>query len=50
MRLTLLPRMETPQDMRHAIRPGDLVASIDLRDAYFYVPIHAADRKFLRFG
>jgi hypothetical protein len=43
-------RMETPQDVRHAIRHGDWAGSIDLRDAYFHVPIHAADRKFLRFG
>jgi hypothetical protein len=32
------------------IRPGDWAASIDLRDAYFHVPIHPADRKFIRFG
>jgi hypothetical protein len=50
MRLTSLPRMETPQDVRHAIRPGDWAPSIDLRDAYFHVPIHAAGRKFFRFG
>jgi hypothetical protein len=43
-------RMETPQDVRHAIRTGDWAASIDLRDAYFHIPIHAGDRKFLRFG
>jgi hypothetical protein len=36
--------------MRYAILPGDWAASIDLRDAYFHVPIHAADRKYLRFG
>jgi hypothetical protein len=43
-------RMETPQDVRHAIRAGDWAASIDLRDAYFHVPIHTEDRIFLRFG
>jgi hypothetical protein len=43
-------RMDTPQDVRFAIRPGDWAASIDLRDAYFHVPIHPEDRKFLRFG
>jgi hypothetical protein len=43
-------RMETPQDVCHAIRPGDWAASINLRDAYFHIPIHAADRKFLCFG
>jgi hypothetical protein len=43
-------RMETPQDVCHTICPGDWVASIDLRDAYFHIPIHAVDRKYLRFG
>jgi hypothetical protein len=43
-------RMESPQDVRHAIRPGDWAASIDLKDAYFHVPINAADRKYLLFG
>jgi hypothetical protein len=47
---TLYFRMETPQDVRHTFRPGDWAASIDLRDAYFHIPIHAADRKFLHFG
>jgi hypothetical protein len=43
-------RMETPQDVRYTIRPGDWAASIDLRDAYFHVLIHPADRKYLCFG
>jgi hypothetical protein len=43
-------RMESPQDVRHASRPGDWAASIDLKDAYFHVPINAAARKYLRFG
>jgi hypothetical protein len=43
-------RLETPQDVRHAIRAGDWAASIDLRDANFHIPIHMEDRKFLRFG
>jgi hypothetical protein len=42
--------METPQDVRHAIRAGDWAASINLRDAYFHIPIHMEGRKFLRFG
>jgi hypothetical protein len=42
--------METPQDVCHPIRAGDWAASIDLRDAYFHISIHAEDRKFLRFG
>jgi hypothetical protein len=43
-------RMESPQDVRHAILPGDWAASIDLKDAYFHFPINAAARKYLRFG
>jgi hypothetical protein len=43
-------RMESPQDVRQAIRPGDWAASIDLKDAYFHVPIAMAARKYLRFG
>jgi hypothetical protein len=43
-------RMESPQDVRQAIRPGDWAASIDLKDAYFHVPITMESRKYLRFG
>jgi hypothetical protein len=43
-------RMETPQDVCHAIRAGDWAVSIDLRDAYFHIPIYPEDRKYLRFG
>jgi hypothetical protein len=42
-------RMETPQSVRAAIRPGDWATSIDLTDAYFHVLIHRVHRKFLRF-
>jgi hypothetical protein len=42
--------MESPQDVRQAIRPGDWAAYIDLKDAYFHVPIAMAARKYLRFG
>ena len=43
-------RMETPQDVRQTIRPGDWAASIDLKDAYFHVPIAKDARKYLQFG
>jgi hypothetical protein len=33
-------RMGTGEDVRHALSPGDWAASIDLRDAYFHVPLH----------
>ena len=42
-------RMETPRSVRDAIRPGDWATSLDLKDAYFHVPIHRSSRKFLRF-
>ncbi|KYQ60121.1 Gag-Pro-Pol polyprotein, partial [Trachymyrmex zeteki] len=40
------------EDWKTVIRilsPGDFLASIDLEDAYFFIPIHEDDRKFLRF-
>jgi len=40
------------EDWKIAIRllsPDDFLASIDLENAYFLVPIHQDDRKFLRF-
>jgi hypothetical protein len=43
-------RMVSPQDVCQAIRPGDWAASIDLKEAYFHVPIAMAARKYLRFG
>ena len=42
-------RMETNTSVRESIRPGDWGASIDLTDAYFHIPIHPRDRKWLRF-
>lgn len=32
------------------VRPGDWFASVDLKDAYFHIPIYAPQRKFLRFA
>ena len=43
-------KQDTLEDVRHALRPGDWAASIDLKDAYFHVPIARHSRKFLRFG
>jgi hypothetical protein len=43
-------RMETMEDVRHALRPGDWVASIDLRDAYFHIRLHHSTRKYMCFG
>jgi hypothetical protein len=39
--------METPQDVRHAIRPRDWAASINLKDAY---PHPYSRQEYLRFG
>lgn len=40
------------EDLRTAVKlifPGDFMASIDLEDAYYTVPIHKNSRKYLRF-
>ena len=42
-------RMETPQSVLRAIRQGDWMFSIDLKDAYLQIPIHPSSRKFLSF-
>jgi hypothetical protein len=47
---TLYFRMEMVEDVRHTLRPGDWAASIDLRDAYFHVPLHPSTKKYMRFG
>ena len=41
-------RMETVASVLSAIREGDFMASIDLKDAYFQIPIHQSSRKLLR--
>lgn len=43
-------KMETLADIRLALQKGDWVTSIDLRDAYFHVPIHRRSRRYLRFA
>ena len=47
--LVLHFRMETPRSIRDAMHPNDWAVSIDLKDAYFHILVHPADRKFLRF-
>ena len=42
-------KMETPQSIRLALRPGFWACSIDLKDAYLHVPIHTSHRRYLRF-
>jgi hypothetical protein len=41
--------METPQLVLKSLRLGQWAASIDLKDAYFHIPIKVASRKYLRF-
>jgi hypothetical protein len=43
-------RMETMDNVRHALRSGDWAAAIDLRDAYFQVPLQLSTRKYMCFG
>ena len=42
-------KMETIRSALHLIRPDCFMASIDLKDAYFSIPIAKEHRKFLRF-
>lgn len=42
-------RMETLRTIIAVVRPGMWMASIDLKDAYFHIPIHSAHHRFLRF-
>ena len=42
-------KMETVQSVLSSIRKDDWMISLDLKDAYFQVPIHPDSRKYLRF-
>ena len=42
-------RMETVASVLLSVREGDFLASIDLKDAYFQIPVHQSSRKLLRF-
>ena len=42
-------KMETVASELLSVREGDFLASLDLRDAYFQIPIHRSSRKLLRF-
>ena len=42
-------RMETAASVLQSIREGDWMVLLDLKDAYFHIPIHLDSRKFLRF-
>ena len=42
-------KMETVASVLLFIRERDFLASIDLKDAYFQIPVHQSSRKPLRF-
>ena len=42
-------KMETVALVLLFVREGDFLASLDLKDAYFQIPIHGSSRKLLRF-
>ena len=42
-------RMETPNSVLLTVRKNDFLASMDLKDAYFQIPVHLSSRKLLRF-
>ena len=42
-------KMETLESIVNLIRPGCFMASLDLKDAYYSVPVAMEDRPFLRF-
>ena len=42
-------KMETVASVLLSVREGDFLASLDLKDAYFEIPIHGSSRKLLRF-
>ena len=42
-------KMETPASIRQALQTGEHTLQLDLKDAYFHVPIRKAYRKYMRF-
>ena len=45
----MLFKMETVASVLLSVREGNFLASLDLKDAYFQIPIHGSSRKLLRF-
>ena len=43
-------KMTTPRVVTNALHHGDWVVSVDLKDAYFHIPIHKKSRHLLRFA
>ena len=42
-------KIETPETIRTSLQQGEWVTSLDLKDAYFHIPIQEQSRKYLRF-
>ena len=42
-------KMETTASVIRSVRQGDFMVSIDLKDAYFQIPMHQSSRRYLRF-
>ena len=43
-------KMETAQSIRGQIQLGESAISLDMKDAYFHVPVHEKYRKYMRFA
>ena len=43
-------KMEGLSDVLNMMRPGIWMASVDLRDAYYSIPVHKEDQKFFSFA
>ena len=42
-------KMDTLKSLKEILRPGDWAVTLDIKDAYFHIPIHMKSRKFSRF-
>ena len=43
-------KMETAQSIRKQLNPFEWVVTLDMKDAYFHVPVHKSFQKYLRFA
>ena len=42
-------KMETTRSVLESLREGDWLFSVDMKDAYFHVPIHSSFQRYLKF-